>query len=119
MLSHGSTRWSERRGNRRRDSRRNHQTAGLDLVLSGAIDCGSTIGWIRVGVGLLLAVAPGAFVRRFVDDEASRSLILFTRTVGMRDLTLGIGTLAGDLSGSMSDLERWDGPDSSVTLSTW
>ena len=67
----------------------------------------TTVGWVRVGVGLLLAVAPGAFVRRFVDDAASGSLILFTRTVGVRDLALGIGTLAADHSGSTSDLERW------------
>jgi hypothetical protein len=67
----------------------------------------NTVGWIRVGVGLLLAVGPGAFVRRFVDDEASGSLILFTRTVGVRDLALGVGTLAADRSGSTPDLKRW------------
>jgi len=67
----------------------------------------TTVGWIRVGVGLLLAVAPGAFVRRFVDDAASGSLILFTRTVGVRDLALGIGTLAAGRSGSTSEVERW------------
>jgi len=32
---------------------------------------------------------------------------LFTRTVGVRDLALGIGTLAADHSGSTSDVERW------------
>ena len=52
-----------------------------------------------------MAVVPGVFVRRFVEDEASGSLILFTRTVGVRDLALGIGTLAADRSGS--DVERW------------
>ena len=65
------------------------------------------VGWIRVGVGLLLAAAPGMFVRRFVDDEASGSLILFTRTVGVRDLALGLGTLAAERSGGTTDLERW------------
>ena len=67
----------------------------------------TTVGWIRAAVGLLLVVAPGAFVRRFVDDEASGSLVLSTRTVGVRDLALGIGTLAADDSGSTSDVERW------------
>jgi len=67
----------------------------------------TTVGWVRVAVGLALAVAPGAFVRRFVDDEASGSLILFTRTVGVRDLALGIGTLAADRSGTTVELERW------------
>jgi hypothetical protein len=54
-----------------------------------------------------LAVAPGSFVRRFVEDEASGSLILFTRTVGVRDLALGLGTLAAERSGSAADLRRW------------
>jgi hypothetical protein len=65
------------------------------------------VGWVRIGVGLLLAVAPGTFVRRFVQDEASGSLILFTRTVGVRDLALGLGSLAAVRSESTDDLRRW------------
>jgi hypothetical protein len=65
------------------------------------------VSWIRIGVGLLLAVAPGTFVRRFVQDEASGSLILFTRTVGVRDLALGLGSLAAVRSESTDDVRRW------------
>jgi hypothetical protein len=65
------------------------------------------VGWIRVGVGVVLAAAPGTFVRRFVEDEASGSLILFARTVGVRDLALGLGTLAAERAGNSTDLQRW------------
>jgi hypothetical protein len=65
------------------------------------------VSWVRIGVGLLLAVAPGTFVRRFVQDEASGSLILFTRTVGVRDLALGLGSLAAVRSESTDDVRRW------------
>jgi hypothetical protein len=65
------------------------------------------VSWVRIGVGLLLAVAPGMFVRRFVQDEASGSLILFTRTVGARDLALGLGSLAAVRSESTDDVRRW------------
>ncbi len=65
------------------------------------------VSWIRIGVGLLLALAPGTFVRGFVQDEASGSLILFTRTVGVRDLALGLGSLAAARSESTDDLRRW------------
>ncbi|MBF6556736.1 MAG: hypothetical protein IVW52_11280 [Acidimicrobiales bacterium] len=65
------------------------------------------VSWVRIGVGLLLAVAPGMFVRRFVQDEASGSLILFTRTVGVRDLALGLGSLAAVRSESTDDVRRW------------
>jgi hypothetical protein len=73
----------------------------MGLTAAGAV------GWIRVGVGLLLAAATGTFVRRFVEDEASGSLILFTRTVGVRDLALGLGTLAAERSGDQADVQRW------------
>jgi hypothetical protein len=65
------------------------------------------VSWVRIGVGLLLAVAPGMFVRRFVQDEASGSLIMFTRTVGVRDLALGLGSLAAVRSESTDDVRRW------------
>ncbi len=65
------------------------------------------VGWIRVGVGILLTGAPGMFVERFVEDESSGSLVLFTRTVGIRDLALGLGTLAAERSGGTDDLQRW------------
>jgi len=65
------------------------------------------VGWIRVGVGVLFAGAPGMFVDRFVEDESSGTLVLFARTIGVRDLALGLGTLAAERSGNPTDLRRW------------
>ena len=64
-------------------------------------------GWVRVGVGVLLAAAPQMFVDRFVEDESSGTLVLFARTIGVRDLALGLGTLAAERSGNTADLQRW------------
>ena len=73
----------------------------MRLTAAGAV------GWIRVGVGVLFAGAPAMFVDRFVEDESSGTLVLFARTIGVRDLALGLGTLAAERSGSPTDLQRW------------
>jgi hypothetical protein len=73
----------------------------MRLTASGAV------GWIRVGVGVLFAGAPGMFVDRFVEDESSGTMVLFARTIGVRDLALGLGTLAAERSGNVADLQRW------------
>ena len=73
----------------------------MRLTASGAV------GWIRVGVGVLLAGAPQMFVDRFVEDESSGTMVLFARTIGVRDLALGLGTLAAERSASPTDLQRW------------
>lgn len=76
----------------------------MRLTASGAV------GWIRVGVGVLFGGAPQLFVDRFVEDESSGTLVLFARTIGVRDLALGLGTLAAERSGKSADLQRWFGP---------
>jgi hypothetical protein len=73
----------------------------MRLTAAGAV------GWIRVGVGMLFAGAPAMFVDRFVEDESSGTMVLFARTIGVRDLALGLGTLASERSGNATDLQRW------------
>jgi hypothetical protein len=73
----------------------------MRLTAAGAV------GWIRVGVGMLFAGAPAMFVDRFVEDESSGTMVLFARTIGVRDLALGLGTLAAERSGNATDLQRW------------
>ena len=42
-----------------------------------------------------------------MEDESSGTLVLFARTIGVRDLALGLGTLAAERSGNTTDLQRW------------
>ena len=65
------------------------------------------VGLLRIAIGVVLAIAPRAVVPREATDEAPGSLMLMTRTVGIRDLVVGIGSLAALRSGSDGDLRRW------------
>jgi hypothetical protein len=67
----------------------------------------SGIGWLRIAVGVALGAAPRSFLRATTDGEPPGALILFTRTVGIRDLALGAGTIAALQAGSPGDVRRW------------
>jgi hypothetical protein len=68
---------------------------------------GRGIGWLRIVVGVVLGAAPGPFLRATTDGEPPGSLLLFTRTVGIRDLAMGAGTLAALKTGTPDDVRRW------------
>lgn len=61
---------------------------------------------VRLGAGVALGAAPGAFLG-FEPRVAGTSMPLLLRTVGIRDLALGFGTASALLSGSDADLQRW------------
>ena len=61
---------------------------------------------LRIAVGALLAAAPRA-MDRWEPHPATPSALLFTRTVGIRDLVLGLGTASAARSGRDGDLRRW------------
>lgn len=65
------------------------------------------IGWLRIAVGVVLGAAPRSFLRATTEGELPGSLILFTRTVGIRDLAMGAGTLAALQTGTTDDVRRW------------
>lgn len=65
------------------------------------------IGWLRVAVGVVLGAVPRAFLRASTGEEPVGSLVLFTRTVGIRDLAIGAGTIASVQAGSPDDVRRW------------
>ena len=65
------------------------------------------VGWLRITIGVVLSIAPRSVLRLQATDEPSGSLVLMTRTVGIRDLVVGIGSLAALRSGSNGDLRRW------------
>ena len=67
---------------------------------------GMLVAAVRLGAGVGLGGAPSRFLRwESVPLDSSMPLLL--RTVGVRDLAVGAGTLAALTSGSDADLRRW------------
>ena len=61
---------------------------------------------VRLGAGVALGGAPNAFLG-FEPSVSGTSMPLLLRTVGIRDLAVGIGTASALRSGSNEDLLRW------------
>jgi hypothetical protein len=68
---------------------------------------GRTMGWLRTSVGVALIVAPGATMRITGGEPPTGATLLLMRTIGIRDLVLGLGTLASHRSGASEDSRRW------------
>ena len=65
------------------------------------------IAFLRAAFGLALTVKTAEMLRVMVrNEEHTGSLFLFARTVGIRDLVLGAGTLAASF-GDLEDTRRW------------
>jgi len=65
------------------------------------------IGWLRVLVGLVLGAAPRVLLQASTGEPPSGSMLLLARTVGIRDVVIGGGTLSAARSGSSRDMRRW------------
>jgi hypothetical protein len=65
------------------------------------------MGWLRAGVGVALIVAPGAPVRLAGRPRPDAAGLLLMRTIGIRDLALGLGTVAAARSDDVADGRRW------------
>jgi hypothetical protein len=65
------------------------------------------IGWLRAAVGVGLMVAPGVPMRLAGGPEPSGADLLLMRTIGIRDLVLGLGTVAAAASSDLTDVRRW------------
>jgi len=65
------------------------------------------IAFLRAAFGLALTVKTAEMLRVMVrNEEHTGSMFLFARTVGIRDLVLGAGTLAASF-GDLDDTRRW------------
>ena len=64
---------------------------------------------LRVGIGTTLAIGTGRVLRGMLRDEIpSSSLVLFARTVGIRDALFGLGCLLSTLQPSRAgETRRW------------
>jgi hypothetical protein len=67
------------------------------------------LGLVRIGAGIALGGAPHSFLRWERGIPAGSSMELLLRTVGIRDLALGLGTAHAAQSGSTRELQRWVG----------
>ena len=83
------------------------------------------MGWLRAGVGAALMIAPGVPMRISGREEPTSAELLLMRTIGVRDLVLGLGSVAAARSGGR-DARRWgtatlasDSIDVAVSLASW
>ncbi len=67
-----------------------------------------TMGWLRASVGVALIVAPRAPMRLAGGAVPTGASVLLMRTIGIRDLVLGLGTVAAATSGVAGDVGRWN-----------
>jgi hypothetical protein len=65
------------------------------------------MGWLRTSVGLVLMAAPGAPMRLAGNESPTGAALLLMRTIGIRDLVLGLGTVSAARSTGQSDARRW------------
>jgi hypothetical protein len=83
------------------------------------------MGWLRAAVGVVLLVAPEPVFRLSGREEPSPASMLLMRTIGIRDLVLGLGGVRACRGGVRSDARRWlsaglasDGLDVLVALAS-
>lgn len=65
------------------------------------------MGWLRTGVGAALIAWPGPFLRLSRREEPTGASLLLLRTIGIRDVVLGLGMVSAARSEQRSDLRRW------------
>jgi hypothetical protein len=87
---------------------------------------GESMGWLRAGVGVGLIVAPGRFLRLSSREAPTGVSVLLLRTIGIRDLVLGLGTVRAARKGTNTELFRWtsvgmtsDSMDVVASLASW
>jgi hypothetical protein len=66
-----------------------------------------SMGWLRTAVGIALIVAPGVPMRLSGREEPTGASLLLMRTIGIRDLVVGLGTVAAARSPESGDGGRW------------
>ena len=84
-----------------------------------------TMGWLRAAVGVALIAAPGVPMRLSGREEPTAAGLLLMRTIGIRDLVLGLGSVAAATSNNTGDVRRWgtavlasDSIDAAVSLAS-
>ena len=71
------------------------------------VPSGQTMGWLRGAVGVALIAAPRPFLRLSGAGDPTGPEVLLLRTIGIRDLVLGVGTVLAARNGDGRDARRW------------
>jgi len=66
-----------------------------------------SMGLLRTSVGIALIVAPGAPMRLAGTESPTGAALLLMRTIGIRDLVLGLGAVSAARSNDAADARRW------------
>ncbi len=73
----------------------------------GSAPIGRRMGWLRTAVGVVLLAAPEPVFRLSGREEPTPASILLLRTIGIRDLVLGLGGVRACRESDRSDARRW------------
>jgi hypothetical protein len=65
------------------------------------------MGAARFAVGVALMAAPGAALRVSRREQPTGAAVLLMRTIGIRDMVLGLGTIVSAQSGDDAEIRRW------------
>jgi hypothetical protein len=66
-----------------------------------------SMGWLRTAVGVALIAAPKAPMRISGREEPTGASVLLMRTIGVRDLVLGLGTVAAARADDAPSVRSW------------
>jgi hypothetical protein len=75
--------------------------------LKSARSVAAGLAWLRIAVGVTLTLAPRSVLRMQISHDPSGPLLLMTRTVGIRDFVVGLGSVLAVRSDHDGDLRRW------------
>ena len=65
------------------------------------------MGWLRASVGLVMMTAPAPIVGISKREPRTQTAVLLLRTIGIRDMALGMGAVAAARSEEGDELRRW------------
>jgi hypothetical protein len=69
----------------------------------------TAVAFVRIGAGVALGGRPRPFLRLEEPIPPRSSMTLLMRTVGIRDLAIGLGTMSTARAGTADDVARWIG----------
>jgi len=65
------------------------------------------MGWLRIGVGMTIIAAPGALFRLSSREQSTGASRMLLRTIGIRDLAIGVGTVRAARNGDREATRSW------------